>query len=249
MKILKTFKDGRINFLEKCEPMNGHDTRKVTVFIGDKILLDKSLSDASEQKLNSALREAGVNNNCWTTGWSTPQPLTMFAKKVELADRLLIIETGSGSKYHVMNNSDGFNYYEYSPDTFRVWTDEEIALEVGRRTTEKIEREIRADKAKTSFNERMKSKEGVMLEWYETKVAKYEGAKSTVGELFNGTSGATLKRFASNNAANGINISKRDMKLFLKKMGYETRDAMLDNHYDGLAIIIYGDVRSGNYGT
>lgn len=89
----------------------------------------------------------------------------------------------------------------------------------------------------------------VIDEWFQTCVAEYDGAESTAKELYNGLMGRTLKNFANLHAPDGIHITQRDMERYLDGKGIKSRRAMFAKRYDGIRHVIYGDVRSGNYGT
>jgi hypothetical protein len=95
----------------------------------------------------------------------------------------------------------------------------------------------------------LKTKDDVIDEWYQTCVAHYEGASVTASDLYGGFGGQTLKSFASRRAPDGIHITQRDMEKFLARKGVRTRGAMFAKRYDGIMHIMYGNVRSGNYGT
>lgn len=94
-----------------------------------------------------------------------------------------------------------------------------------------------------------KTKDDVISGWYDRCVAKYPEATITAADLYDGVSGRTLARFASNYAPDGVNITQKDMERWLEKKGHRSRGAMFAKRYDGIQQIIYGDVRSGNYGT
>jgi len=95
----------------------------------------------------------------------------------------------------------------------------------------------------------LRTAEDVIDEWYETCVAKYAGATATARDLYDGVAGRTLKRFANNHAPDGVDISQRDMERYLDRRGVKSRSAMFAKRYDGVQVIIHGNVRSGNYGT
>lgn len=88
----------------------------------------------------------------------------------------------------------------------------------------------------------------VLEEWFSDCVAKYDGATATSDHLYDGM-GHSLMAFANRRAGNGVHISKNDMESFLDKKGVRSRNAMFNKRYDGVQIIIHGNVRSGNYGT
>lgn len=93
------------------------------------------------------------------------------------------------------------------------------------------------------------SKDDVIDEWFQTCVAKYEGASVTAKELFDGFGGRTLMSFANQNALDGMYISQRNMERYLEAKGVRSRTAMCAKRYDGIRHIMFGNVRSGNYGT
>lgn len=94
-----------------------------------------------------------------------------------------------------------------------------------------------------------KTTDDVISGWYDRCVAKYPEATITAADLYDGVSGRTLARFASNYAPDGVNITQKDMERWLEKKGHRSRGAMFAKRYDGIRQIIYGDVRTGNYGT
>lgn len=91
--------------------------------------------------------------------------------------------------------------------------------------------------------------EDVIDEWFQTSVARYDGASVTAKELYDGFSGVTLTAFANRHAPDGINITQRDMENYLDRKGVKSRSAMFAKRYDGIRHIMHGNVRSGNYGT
>lgn len=93
------------------------------------------------------------------------------------------------------------------------------------------------------------TKADVMEQWFADCVAKYGGTTTTARDLYDGFSGRTLKRFANHHAPDGVNITQGDMERFLDGKGIRSRRAMFDKRYDGVAVVIYGSVSSGNYGT
>jgi hypothetical protein len=107
----------------------------------------------------------------------------------------------------------------------------------------------REQRAKAPKPRELKTKEDVIDEWFETSVAQYDGASATASDLFDGFSGHTLKRFANQHAPDGVNIRQKDMERYLDGKGIKSRSAMFAKRYDGVQVIIHGNVRSGNYGT
>ena len=95
----------------------------------------------------------------------------------------------------------------------------------------------------------LKTAADVIDEWFQTCVAKYAGAESDANELYDGLMGRTLKNFANKNAPDGVHITQKDMERYLDSKGIKSRRAMFAKRYDGIRHVIYGDVRSGNYGT
>lgn len=138
IKILKTFTSGTVSFIEKCKPMNGHGTRNVTIYIGEKILDQKKLMDESWRKFNFEKRKLGGYDRFSGGLYSAPRPVEYFANKVEIAGGLLIISFNKGQKYHILSSQEGFTYSEHSDETFVALTDEDIQ--------EKIEMEKQAIK-------------------------------------------------------------------------------------------------------
>jgi hypothetical protein len=121
------------------------------------------------------------------------------------------------------------------------------------------ERNIKRGEAELEFYDRqcesqppprvLKTAADVIDEWFQTCVAKYAGAESKAKELYNGLMGRTLKNFANQNAPDGVHITQKDMERYLDSKGIKSRRAMFAKRYDGIRHVIYGDVRSGNYGT
>jgi hypothetical protein len=90
----------------------------------------------------------------------------------------------------------------------------------------------------------------VLEEWFSDCVAQYPGASATLNDLYDGLSGQTLCRYANNNAPDGVSIGKRDLEKYLdSEKNIRSRRAMFEKRYDGIAVIMYGSIRSGNYGT
>lgn len=95
----------------------------------------------------------------------------------------------------------------------------------------------------------LKTATDVIDEWFETSVAKYKGASVTAKELYDGFGGATLTSFANQNAPDGVNVTQSDMERYLDRKGIKSRSAMFAKRYDGIRHVMFGNVRSGNYGT
>lgn len=91
--------------------------------------------------------------------------------------------------------------------------------------------------------------EDVIDEWFQTSVARYAGASATAEDLYDGFSGHTLKRFANRHAPDGVHVRQRDMERYLDRKGIKTRNAMFAKRYDGIQVVTFGNVRTGNYGT
>lgn len=131
--------------------------------------------------------------------------------------------------------------------------------EVRKAASEYLERQFAAQEAQQKFHQEqrakappprvLRTKEDVIDEWFQTSVARYNGATAEAKELYDGFSGHTLKRFANRHAPDGVNVTQRDMERYLDAKGIKSRNAMFSKRYDGIRHIIHGNVRSGNYGT
>lgn len=93
------------------------------------------------------------------------------------------------------------------------------------------------------------TKADVLEAWWSQCVAKYDGATITAKDAYDGFSGQTLKRFANNKAPDWVNISQADMERFIDGKGVKSRHAMFAKRYDGIQVVISGNVASGNYST
>ncbi len=89
----------------------------------------------------------------------------------------------------------------------------------------------------------------VLEQWFKRCVAQYEGASSSLDDLYDGFGGRTFCRFARRHAPDGVHISIEELEDFLKSKNIPMREAMYACRFDGIAVVMWGDVTSGNFGT
>lgn len=86
-------------------------------------------------------------------------------------------------------------------------------------------------------------------EWYETKVAKHEGTQQKAKDLYDWVAPNGLKKFLAKEATENVKISQKDMEQFLTEKGHLSYKVCGELIFYGICTVLYGNVRTNNYGT